>query len=269
MTLDVLIATHTPAGIDRVERMNLPRLDGVRYIVSWQSHGDAPIPTGLAGRNDVEIHRFGGTGLSRNRNNAIDFSKGDLMLMADDDVVYTPEGLLSVISAFEERPGMEMASFMYEGADRKQYPPAECDLARLPKGYYQSAIEIAVSHRGRAGQIRFIPEFGLGSGRWTVGDDAMFLLTARRMGIIPRFIPRVICRHEGLSTGSRPHTDSKALRGQGACIALEYPVTSLLRIPLKAWREWRAGRTPLLSGLAGMLAGAFDATFHFTPPWKD
>ena len=34
LTLDVLIATHTPEGILRVADMNLPVVEGVRYIVS-------------------------------------------------------------------------------------------------------------------------------------------------------------------------------------------------------------------------------------------
>ncbi len=34
-TIDVVIATHRPEGIRRVETMDAPALPGVRYIVSW------------------------------------------------------------------------------------------------------------------------------------------------------------------------------------------------------------------------------------------
>lgn len=35
LTLDVNIVTHRRAGIERVAAMELPRVDGVRYVVSW------------------------------------------------------------------------------------------------------------------------------------------------------------------------------------------------------------------------------------------
>ena len=268
MTLDVLIATFIPEGIRRVERMDLPRMDGVRYIVSWQMHDDAPVPEYFSDRDDIEIHRTSLKGLGNNRNNAIEHSSADIMLIADDDLKYTPGQLTAVIRSFETRPDMEIASFMYEGCDGKTYPGRECDLSEYPKGFYVSAIELAIRRDSRAGRLRFSPDFGLGSDKWTVGEDSIFLLTARRMGIVPRFIPEVICRHDGPTTGLRAMTDPKALRGTGACIALEYPVSSILRIPLKAWRGYRAGKMRLLPALWHMYAGGFEATFLYTPAWK-
>ena len=89
LTLDVLIATHTPEGILRVADMNLPVVEGVRYIVSWQDHRDAEIPPALDARNDVTVDRFGQRGVSFNRNNAIELSTADVYLVADDDLRYS------------------------------------------------------------------------------------------------------------------------------------------------------------------------------------
>ncbi len=69
-TLDLLVATHRPEGILRVAQMVLPPIAGVRYVVSWQNHHDAPEPEVLK-RPDVTILRFDGVGLSANRNNAL------------------------------------------------------------------------------------------------------------------------------------------------------------------------------------------------------
>ncbi|MCM1164209.1 MAG: glycosyltransferase [Muribaculaceae bacterium] len=267
MTLDVLISTHAPEGIQRVEQMGLPHVDGVRYIVSWQRHADTSVPPSLASRSDVEIYRLSQPGLSRNRNNAMDHSTADIMLMADDDLVYTPEGLRSIIIAFEQRPSMLIASFMYAGEDAKKYPASECTLDHLPKGFYQSAIEIAVRRCAATATLRFSPDFGLGSERWPVGEDTIFMLSARHRGITPVFIPLVICTHRGLSTGNRPITDPRMMSGIGACIALEYPYTAPLRIPLKAWREYRARRMSLLPALFHMTAGALRATLSLKKPW--
>lgn len=268
MTLDVLIATCAPAGIGRVERMELPAVEGVRYIVSWQAHGDAPAPPALERRPDVLISRFDGVGLSRNRNNAIELSTADIMLMADDDLTYTSGRLRGVIEAFERRPGMMIALFRYEGEDAKTYPAAEQDIVRMPKGYFVSSIEIAVRRQSDAGRLRFDANFGLGSGRWPLGEDSVFILTAQKLGITPRFIPLTICRHRGLSTGMRKAASKAALRGQGACMILEYPLTAPLRILLKSWRDWRRGLLSLPEGVLQMTAGALEAKFRYTPPWR-
>ena len=60
MTLDLAMITHGPQGIERVATVLLPPQPGVRYVVSWQRHENAPIPTALL-RPDVEIHRFDGS----------------------------------------------------------------------------------------------------------------------------------------------------------------------------------------------------------------
>lgn len=53
MKLDVAISTYQPQGLQRVADMNLPQVEGVRYVVSWQQHGGARIPEQLL-RNDVK-----------------------------------------------------------------------------------------------------------------------------------------------------------------------------------------------------------------------
>ncbi len=270
LTLDVLIATHTPTGIHRVEGMGLPRVEGVRYVVTWQGHEGAPVPQGLAGRGDVEIYRTDSRGLSNNRNCAMGHARADIILFADDDITYTPGGLRAVKRVFEEDPTLGMATFRHQGPVPKSYPAAECRIGRrLPAGYYVSAIEMAVRRDSPAGALRFDPQFGIGSTRWSVGEDSMFLLAARRRGVNISFFPIIIAAHPSLTTGTRPMTATPALRGTGACIALEYPLTWPLRIPLKVWREWRAGRMSPGRGLAQLTAGALDATLRYTPPWRE
>ncbi len=269
LTLDVLIVTHTPEGIQRVADMDLPHVDRVRYIVSWQNHRNAPIPRELASRVDLAVYRLDVPGISNNRNNALYHSTADICLMADDDLQYLPSQLEAVIRTFEENPGVDYASFMYEGDGGKLYPASECDLAELPKGFYQSAIEIAVRRDSPAGRLRFHPAFGPGSPRLHAAEDEMFLLTARHMGVKCRFFPIVITRHEGLSTGNRPIDNHYVLWAAGAFINYQYPLTSLLRIPLKAWRLRRAGQAGFFYSLYNMLRGVAYASHKVVPQWKE
>lgn len=257
LTLDVLIATHKPEGIDRVAAMNLPSVAGVRYIVSWQDHRDKPVPTQLSLRNDVKIHRFDmKRGVSANRNNAFLHSTADIMLVADDDVIYTPDGLKAVIRSFEENPDVDYASFMYDGPNPKTYPNHECDLSVTPRFFTQSAIEIAVRRQSPAGELRFNELFGPGATPFTAAEDAVFFLSAQRRGIRMRFFPIVIARHPDVSTGFRPINDVGNLLAEGAVIALMYPRSALLRIPLKAWRLMRRRRSTFFKALYHITRGA-------------
>lgn len=269
LTLDVLIATHTPEGIRRVADMDLPHVDNVRYIVSWQNHKNAPVPRELGSRVDVSIFRLDLPGVSNNRNNALEHSTAEICLMADDDLHYLPSQLEAVIRTFEENPEVDYASFMYEGANRKPYPATDCDLATLPKNFYQSAIEIAVRRDSPAGKLRFHPAFGPGSPRLHAAEDEMFLLTARRLGVKCHFFPVVITRHDGLSTGNRRIDNLYVLWAFGAFINYLYPRSSVLRIPLKAWRLHRARQANFFYSLYNMFRGVAYASAHVLPLWKE
>ncbi len=259
LRLDVLIATHRPEGIKRVVDMDLPRVDGVGYIVSWQDHRGVLVPQELARRDDIEIVRFEGCGVSCNRNNALEHSTADICLMADDDLVYTVSGLEAVKATFERNPEVEMASFMYEGADNKVYPDKECDLAVLPKGFYQTTFEIAVRRDSRAGDLRFDEDFGPGSAKLHAAEDEMFLLHARRLGVKVRFFPVIITRHDGLTTGSRKIDNPYVLWATGAYILRGWPLTSFLRIPVKAFRLASSGQCSFFGSLLSLSAGAVYA----------
>ena len=162
MTLDLAMITHGPQGIERVATVLLPPQPGVRYVVSWQRHENAPIPTALL-RPDVEIHRFDGVGLSNNRNNALDHCTADVILIADDDLTYLPGAFNEILRVFSENPGLDFATFRSEKDGNPVYPKTETRLRNpLPKNYYAVSIEMAL-RRSSAGNLRMCPELGLGA----------------------------------------------------------------------------------------------------------
>lgn len=261
MTLDVIIATLGIEGIRRVSTMQLPPVPGVKYIISWQQAGTTPVPPSLK-RDDIEIYRLDSIGLSRNRNNALDHSQSDIRLIADDDLSYTAESLLAVVKAFETRDEMDIACFRYNGPDNKTYPPEECDLQLMPKNYYVTSFEMAIRNRGKSGTLRYDERFGLGSGKFTLGEENELMCRARRFGLNIRFIPITITSHPGLTSGLRRIDTPNALAAQGAVIAMEYPLSWPLRTPLKAWRLWRQGQAPFWKAMLHGVRGSLWTKFH-------
>jgi hypothetical protein len=282
MTLDLALITWQPQGMERVAAMHLPRVVGVRYVVSWQNHGDAPIPEAVSSRDDIVVCRTDVVGVSANRNNALNHCTADIVLNADDDVTYYAEGLQAVISTFENAPDLQFACFKIDfGTYIKPYPDRVCDLApRIPKGMWFGTIEMAVRRNSPAGELRFDERFGPGAPYLGAGEDEYYLLQSRQRGYVTRYYPITIGKHPDLPTASRRITDKKIIRGMGALLAATYAhprctstaapaarsrcsvlagflTTSLLpRIVLRAWRLHRAGQHPLLPSLATLLAGA-------------
>ncbi len=259
--LQVLIVTHQPAGAARVAAMNLPCVAGVEYLVSWQNHGDAPLPPEL-NRDDVTVHRFDRPGVSANRNNLLRLASAPFVLVGDDDLQYSAEGLAAVLRCMESHPETDYFSFRYTGADRKGYPDAECNLARLPRNFYQTAFEVGLNRRGRAAALQFSDYFGPGAPRFAASEDEMLLACARHQGLSCRFFPLTVAEHPGLTTGSRPTATRGILASKGAMIGLCYPWSSPARVVLASWRESRRGRMAFLPALRAIASGARYALFH-------
>lgn len=261
LTLEVMIATCGPDGGRKVAAMNLPELAGVSYLVSWQEPGESAVPSGLASREDVRVLLLEGLGLSRNRNNCLVHASGDVLLIADDDLEFYPEGLSAVRRVFRENPGLEYGSFMYDSDVPKSYPAGECRLDHLPKNFYQTSFEIALRRNSRAGRLRFPENFGLGAEEFTAGEEELFLKKARLNRLDCRFFPIKIASHPGATTGVRSRLADGTIRARGAVTAVEYPLTSVLRVPLTCWRVCRAGQAGFFKSLRLMTAGALKAVF--------
>lgn len=264
LTLDVAISTYRPEGIERVVKMLRPLepKKGVRYVVSWQEHGDAPLPTYLADRGDVEVWRTDLKGLSNNRNNSIEHCRGDIVLIADDDLEYYPDFAEKIISAFEEKPLLDLGIFKVEFHNPKKYPEETCRLSLpFPKGYYCSSVEITF-RRERLNVLSFSPEMGLGAPVLQSGEDELFLISAIKRGYDCEFFPIAIATHPSESTGDK--ISPGTLRAQGFIMAMIYPLTSFLRIPLKAYRVSKTTNAPFFKSTYQLLKGL--ATYHKT--WK-
>lgn len=257
--LDIAISTYGPEGLARIVQQQLPHIDGVRYIVSWQEHKDAPIPEVLASRSDIFIERFGTAGQSHNRNNALDHCSADLVLIADDDVHYSEAGIRQALAYMEKHPDTAIFSFIVERPGAPAYPAEETVLSRhYPKNYHIGGCELAI-RRSKAGNLRFHPDFGLNSPDMHGGEDELFHLTAMRRGLECRFAPIVIGSHPHGHTGFGKPLTPATLRAQGCISALMYPRSFAPRLILKALRLRKNKQSTILRSLRYMGAGAFRA----------
>lgn len=267
LTLDVLIVTIHPEGIERVAAMELPRVEGVSYVVSWQMPGSATVPAALV-RPDVRIIRHDTTGLSVNRNHAIAAATADVCLIADDDLRYTPEQLRAVTAAFEAHPEIDYATFRYSGST-KQYPAEEFDMAAPPRGYYITEVELAFRREAVQGVLRFSPHLGLGSRELLAGEGEMFWIAMRGAGLRGRYFPVTIVHHANLSTGFRLPLPRGVVMAKGVFLYMYHPHTWPIHVGISALRERYRRRCGFFNALVWLWRGARRAPRLFTPKGLD
>lgn len=253
MTLDYVIATHKADGIARVAAMNLPRIEGVRYIVSWQDYGDGRVPEALK-RPDVDVLLYDGKGVSANRNNGIDHARAEVIALADDDNTLYADGIRQLCRHYAENPDDDFVTFICEADIPRRLPSGAQRLSLpMPKAYSIGTWDI--SFRRRTG-LRFCPAMGFGAPLFESGEDEALLLTALHRGLVCRFIPVRVASHPHTSTGAKKDLAPSHLRSMGAIIAMSFPRTAFLRVPLKAWRLSRAGQASFFRALRYCAEGA-------------
>ena len=223
MKLEVQICTMGPEGLQRVGEMTLPRLENVSYTICLQNPNnyECAVPQFLASRDDIRILEHSTRGLSRNRNFGLDRATGDIILIADDDLKYTADGLRKIIGCFESHPEVDYATFGHRGGDNKWFPEREFDFCDgEPKGYYLTSFELALRRSSIGEDTRFSVYFGLGA--WfAAGEENLFELYMRRKGLRGRYFPLEIVEHPSVSSGSRKPTEG-LLRAQGAFFRIKY-----------------------------------------------
>ncbi len=219
-TLDVLVCTFNK-GIVRVGELLREPTEGVQYIVSYQYNDDRYldlVPDVLRERDDVVLFEHKGEGLSANRNLALEKSKSDLYMFADDDERFTDQSFQTIFDTFEAHPDLDVAFFTattYTGKPLKDYPDEEFDLDGMPEAYDISTIEMVCRSHVK-NKVRFDERFGLGAQFLTCGEEEIWMYDAVKAGLSMRFFPLKTLETSTLLKRRMIYVDAGVQRSYGA-----------------------------------------------------
>ena len=141
-------------------------------------------------------------GLSNSRNLAINNSKGEICLLADDDVIYTSDFIQIIINAFNENKNADLITFQAIndlGNSFKDYPT----IKKHNKRSISTINSFLIAFRResiQANNLKFDSRFGLGS-TFETGDEYIFLRNALDKNLKVIHCPKVILSHKSLSSG--------------------------------------------------------------------
>ena len=125
----------------------------------------------------IECYTFAERGLSRSRNNALLRCTGEILCIADDDMVYTDTYREDIINEFQKHPEADALVFNVTALnDERSGKPIE-KYARVGKRESREygSVHIAIRKRALIGKnVYFNTLFGSGA-TYSCGEDTLFL----------------------------------------------------------------------------------------------
>ncbi len=201
--------------------------DSVKYeCVSYHGH-------------KVESYTFAERGLSRSRNNALLRCTGDILCIADDDMVYTDTYREDIINEFQKHPEADALVFNVTALnDERSGKPIE-KYARVGKRESREygSVHIAIKKRALiCKNVYFNTLFGSGA-MYSCGEDTLFLKELIEKGLKLYKSPiRIASVDMSDSTWFKGYNE-KYFKDKGALIEAAYPRISWLLAMLQSVRN--------------------------------
>ena len=183
---------------DRAKNITPPNSDQWELLIITQGgQADLNFP-------NAKVISLASTGVAKSRNTALAEAAGEYLVFADDDIVFSEEGLQKAVQFLDENPDVSLVlcrATDTSGKLRKNYP------TRVEKlGLFNSAkaatyeMIVRVADVKRLG-VRFDEQFGAGVENY-LGDEYIFIADLIRAGGKATFIPITIASHPEDSSGS-------------------------------------------------------------------
>ena len=234
MTLDILICSLNK-GIVRIDDLLRPEQEGVRYVVSYQYTDERYlelVPEILKQRRDVVLSVYKGQGLSNNRNHALELSRADLVIFADDDSRLSEDAPKTIEKIFSEDVELDVAFFRastYTGKLLKRYPEEARQFTEVPTDYDVSTIEMVFRREKVQNRLLFDERFGLGTKFLTCGEEEVWLIDALRAGLKNKYFPERIVETSTMLKRSMIYVDAGVQRSKGALCYYKYGSSAWIR----------------------------------------
>ena len=210
MKVQVLVASMHQTDHSLLEKMNI-RSD---VIVGNQCDRNSVEEFDWNGYH-VKYLNFAERGVGLNRNNALMRADGDIVLFADDDMVYENDYVKTVTSAFARHPEADVIVFNLHNAGERKGITADTKVNRLNYLRYGTARVAVRLQAVKNNGIYFNQCFGGGT-EHCHGEDNLFLTACLDKGLkiiaVPAYIATLVDERE--STWNKGY-DEKYLRDQG------------------------------------------------------
>ena len=221
MKLEVLVATMNQDSIKLYNKMNIKTDALIINQCNREEYSEFK-------KNGKKV-RFLSTkerGLSKSRNQALLYAKGDICLIADDDIEYEDDYEIKVLNAFKKIPDADVIIFNttmlnYSGSiTRKDI----VNIRRAPKNKNYGSVRIAFRRQSFIkNNIWFNLAFGAGS-IFGAGEETLVLRDINRKGLKIYEYPENIAKVDYSTSTWFDGYNEKYFFDKGAFLGASYPV---------------------------------------------
>ena len=182
LTLQVLIAAMNQTDFSLIHNMNINADAVMANQTNNTSNGEFEIDN-----HNVLVINSALTGIGANRNLALDNATADIVLFADDDMVYSDNMAQGIVQAFAFNPKADVIIFSCtetnsDGEVTMEYALKSQRRFLFNTLKYPSYVIAARRESLNRKKIRFSTMFGLGSS-YEVGEDTIFLADCFKRGL--------------------------------------------------------------------------------------
>ena len=214
MSIEVLIST-----------MNLK--DDIKLIRQMKVTGKSVIINQITNEEQCDVNRTDGNnrvysynekGLSRSRNRAIQNSKSDICIIADDDLTYVDDYEKIIKSAYDRYPDADIIAFGI--ADDNENAIKKLKIGRV--GYLNSmklcSVQLTFKNKSITDrELTFDEHFGTGSEKYIMGEENIFLFDALKKGCKIYYENQIICHLDCSESSWFKGYDERYFISKGAC----------------------------------------------------
>lgn len=229
MKTELLISTTNRSDIGFLKRMLLNCDAGTFSVTAINQCYSIKPSTITSDSENQKIISVADKGLSKSRNMAINNAKGDVCVIADDDLIYLPDAVEKITNEYRKDNELDVAIFQVitpEGEPYKKYKSKSFQLNNAWDQYRVSSVEITFRReRILEKGIRFNENLGLGA-PYTSGEEAVFIHDCVKSGLKVQYFPVPIVEHPKESSG-KVYSKSNAL-AKGIVFYKLFPLRFLL-----------------------------------------
>lgn len=193
MDIQVLVTTMSSKPVTKIEEMNLNDVD----VIIANQQDKCAYEEIRNGEHTAKIVTTNTRGVSINRNLALMYATAEIIVFADDDMVFI-DGFQDIIfKEFSEHPKSDAIKFYCESLNSERQlsykRPHKFQRAQMNKIMSAGVVGLAVKRRVlNKHDLRFPESLGPGTD-FMVGEDSIFIKTLLRAKIHVCLSPKLIC----------------------------------------------------------------------------
>lgn len=209
-TIWILVATTDQTVLKNKRLLSLETNPNFQLVISNQKI-DNQEPLELD-KPFTTVKNYDTRGLSKNRNHLLDFITDGIAILADDDVRYRKDLEAFLRNHFKENKDFDLLKFQISGPNERAYKNYPLKPQKLLSNSFinryrvlsTSSVELAFRVKSiKDNGLQFNTDFGIGSEKYTSGEEAIFLLDALKRGLKIKYVPEIMTYHDGEGTGRK------------------------------------------------------------------